>query len=191
MQNNPLGRIDPTGMLDDSPEDKKKKQESTWNKLKDISEVAVKGVELIKKKATNVFNTAHKEIENLKNQSTSMVGEAIDIALTEGPDFLSHTSQIVSDGGLMLGGIFAIEDPPLGVTTVVASQKVAGVMDFGAGALALANALNNPTSNNVQKFWDKSTQAVVNPMLGKLAGETMIYLGKNLIPLAKSLAGGF
>jgi uncharacterized protein RhaS with RHS repeats len=75
VQNNPLGRIDPDGRLDknsDDDDEKKKTQEATWNKLKELSDVAVRGVEIIKTEIASLTNNTVNGIENIYNQSVSM-----------------------------------------------------------------------------------------------------------------------
>jgi hypothetical protein len=190
VQNNPLGRIDPDGRLDknsDDDDEKKKTQEATWNKLKELSDVAVRGVEIIKTEIASLTNNTVNGIENIYNQSVSMANDGMDVILNQGPDFLSHTSQNVSDGGLALGGIFATGNLKLGAATVVATQRVAGVMDGVAAGLSAINFLRNPTNEKQDKIVDLLIQGGANYFMGKIAGELAVRTGRGIIPFMKSL----
>jgi hypothetical protein len=147
----------------------------------------VRGVEIIKTEIASLTNNTVNGIENIYNQSVSMANDGMDVILNQGPDFLSHTSQNVSDGGLALGGIFATGNLKLGAATVVATQRVAGIMDGVAAGLSAINFLRNPTNEKQDKIVDLLIQGGANYFMGKIAGELAVRTGRGIIPFMKSL----
>lgn len=149
-QNNPLVRIDPTGMLDikneDNKEKKKNQQAKTLQEISDLANYLEKGLEMI---IEGVSNTTSKVTENII-EGTKLVTETV---LEEGPGTLNEISANFTYAGIITGsGLTATGNPKAGAAVVIFAGTSSTKLDLTATGLSLLNYGLNQTTENLNKF---------------------------------------